>query len=57
MLDAGEKITVRLVTFDEFLHTVRDPLFAASWGLKQAMIEALLDEEKYEEMKRAIFGG
>ncbi len=56
-LDTGEKITVTLVTFDEFLHTVRDPLFAASWGLKQAMLEALLDEEKYEEMKRTIFGG
>jgi ADP-ribose pyrophosphatase len=55
-LDTGEKITVTLVTFDEFLHTVRVPLFAASWGLKQAMLEALLDEEKYEEMRRAIFG-
>lgn len=56
MLDAGEKITVKLVTFDEFLQSVRHPLLAVAWGLKLEMLEALLDEHKYHELKKKIFG-
>jgi len=55
-LDAGEKISVKLVTFDELLETTRNPLFAASWGLKQVFVEALLDKEKYQKLKEKIFG-
>ncbi|HBB38425.1 MAG TPA: hypothetical protein DEP63_05630 [Candidatus Magasanikbacteria bacterium] len=54
-LDSGEKISIKLVTFDELLQTTRNPLFAASWGLKQVFVEALLDEEKYQELKKKIF--
>ena len=54
-LDAGEKIKVKLVTFDEFLNMCRDRRFAAAQDLKFEMYEALLDEEKKKKLREKIF--
>ena len=54
--DAGERFQLKLVSFDEFLHTVRDPLFAVSWGLKIEMVNALVDSDAYDKLKQRIFG-
>lgn len=55
-LDAGEKIKVKLVSFNEFLNLARDKRFAAPLDLKFDMYEALLDKDKKEELKIKIFG-
>lgn len=55
-LDVGEKITMKLVDFDEFLNMCRDRRFAASLDLKFEMYEALLDKKKKEELRKKIFG-
>ncbi len=53
-LDAGEKIKVTLVDFDEFLQLCRNPLFVAAIPLKFMMYEALLDVKKKEELKKKL---
>jgi ADP-ribose pyrophosphatase len=54
-LDAGEKIAMKLINFDEFLNMCRDKRFAAPPELKFDMYEALLDKEKKEELREKIF--
>ncbi|NQV00184.1 MAG: NUDIX hydrolase [Parcubacteria group bacterium] len=54
-LDAGEKIQMKLVNFDEFLNMCRDRKFAAAPALKFEMYEALLNEKKKEELRNKIF--
>jgi len=54
-LDAGEKIKVKLVDFNEFLNLARDKRFAAPLDLKFDMYEVLLDEKKKEEFEKKIF--
>lgn len=54
-LDAGEKIKIRIKTFDEFLQLVRHPNFAVPLGLKLKMYEALVDKKKYNELKKEIY--
>ncbi len=53
-LDAGEKIKVTLVSFDEFLQLCRNPRFVAAIPLKFMMYEALLDVKKKGELKRKL---
>ena len=54
-LDAGEKITVTLVDFDDFLQLCRNSRFVAAMGLKFMMYEALLNPLIKEKLKRRIF--
>jgi len=53
-LDGGEKIKIRIKSFDNFLKLVRDPNFAIPLGLKMKMYEALLDKKKYKEFKKEL---
>ncbi len=55
-LDAGEKIKIKFFDFDEFLQLCRDPRFTVPIGFKFVMYEALLDENKYQELKNNIYG-
>ncbi|MBI5393019.1 NUDIX hydrolase [Candidatus Woesearchaeota archaeon] len=55
-LDKGEKITVKLVSYDEFLQLCRDPQFAAPYKLIFKMYECLLDRNKKEDFRKKIFG-
>ncbi|MBI5729322.1 MAG: NUDIX domain-containing protein [Candidatus Magasanikbacteria bacterium] len=50
-LDPGEKIKVKLVTFDQFLQLVRNPDTAIPRGLQHEMWEALLNKNKKTELK------
>ncbi len=52
----GEIISLKLVNFDEFLQTARQPSFAIPEELRQEMYEALLDKKKYHKLKKEIFG-
>ena len=49
-LDGGEKINLKIVTFDEFMQTTRDPRFMEK-EIVRDVYEALLDEGKYKELK------
>ncbi len=53
-LDAGEKIKVKLVSFDNFLQLCRNPRFVAAIPLRFMMYEALLDEKKKEEFRKKL---
>jgi ADP-ribose pyrophosphatase len=55
-LDNGERITLRLVSFDDFLQLCRIPTFAVPLDLKFAMYEALLEPRKKESLRQRIFG-
>jgi len=55
-LDAGEKIKIKFANFDEFLQLCRDSHFTAPIGFKFVMYEALLDKNKYQELKNKIYG-
>ena len=55
-LDAGEKIKIRLVSFNAFLQLARDEEFGTALPLKFQMYEALLDPKKKEKLRRKIFG-
>jgi 8-oxo-dGTP pyrophosphatase MutT (NUDIX family) len=55
-LDSGERISVTFVDFDNFLALVRKPEFRAPINLKYLMYEALIDNNKRQELKRLIFG-
>jgi ADP-ribose pyrophosphatase len=50
-LDGGEKIKTKSVSFDEFLHLARVHGFMEKEVLVE-IYEALLDEEKYRELKQ-----
>lgn len=50
-LDAGEKITLKPVTFDEFLETGINNQFAEK-AVKSALREAVLNPEKKEELRK-----
>lgn len=55
-LDAGEKITTKLITLDEFIALADEPRF---WSFPQFVIyllEAKYDPSKKEELKKKIFG-
>ncbi|MBT4121131.1 MAG: NUDIX hydrolase [Candidatus Magasanikbacteria bacterium] len=54
-IDSGEKINVKLSTFDEFLNIFRNELCATSIYLKFEIYEALLDEKKIANLKKEIF--
>lgn len=51
-LDGGEKIKVKLSTFDEFLQLVRNPYTAIPRGLQYEMWEALLNKNKKAALKK-----
>jgi ADP-ribose pyrophosphatase len=53
--DAGERISVKPVGFDEFLQYCREERFSAPIRLRFAMYEALLDKEKKEALRQRIF--
>lgn len=55
-LDAGEKISVTLVTFEAFLQYCRNPRFTAPLELRFEMYEALLDPEKKASLKKKLGG-
>ena len=55
-IDGGEKINVKLSTFDEFVNMFRDKLCATSVYLKLEIYEILLDKEKMDILKKEIFG-
>ena len=55
-LDSGEKFDVKLKSFDEWLQLCKDRRFAVPVELKFMMYEALLDENKKEELRKKIFG-
>ena len=55
-LDNGEKFDVELKNFDEWLQLCKDRRFAVPVELKFMMYEALLDEDKKEELRKKIFG-
>jgi len=54
-LDAGEKISVRLISFDAFLELVEDPRFWMSAEFKNYMLRAKFDEKKKEEFRKILF--
>src|SRR3989338_10465949 len=49
-LDAGEKINLKIVTFDEFIEIVTDPRFAEK-EIVSKVLEALLDPSKMKALK------
>lgn len=54
-LDAGEKIKVTFVNFDEFLQLGRNEKFLISPNFRALLYEALLDKEKRRELKLKLF--
>ncbi len=52
--DGAEKITTRLIGFDEFLGLARDPLFAIPQNFRIELFEALLSEQKKAELKNEL---
>ena len=55
-LDAGEKIRLKWLPFEEFLQLCRNSKFRAPIDLKFMMYEALLDAEKKQALREKIFG-
>ncbi len=57
-LDPGEKIELREVTFDEFIHLVNDgKMRRIEQDLRAMCIRAVYDKEKYQALKQKIVGG
>ena len=54
-LDAGEKITTRLISFDEFLMLAEDPAFYERKDLCYELIRARFDKKFREEFYNLIF--
>ncbi|MDP3725320.1 MAG: hypothetical protein Q8R20_02510, partial [Nanoarchaeota archaeon] len=54
-LDAGEKITTRLIGFEEFLTLFEDPAFRST-GLEGTLVRARLDPKAQEELRALFFG-
>ena len=55
-LDAGEKIEIKLITFNEFLMLPEDPNFHTSPDFTNLLLRARFDENKKEELRKKIFG-
>lgn len=55
-LDPGERIAVRLSTFEEFLGLCRNPKFTPQRDLRIMMYEALFDSRKRAKLRKEIFG-
>lgn len=53
-LDAGEKITTKLLSFDEFLNLVNDPDFCEQ-ELKETMLRAKYDKKEYKKFHKLLF--
>lgn len=53
-LDAGEKITVQLATFDELLASAKHPRFTAPLAFRFELYEAMADAEKKKELKKKL---
>lgn len=56
MADAGEKISLFEVDFDEFLELSSNEEFHHHWNLLPIMYEARLKKDVYEDLKKKIFG-
>lgn len=54
-LDVGEKIKIRLLSFDQFLKLAKNNRFAIPTELKFIMLEALYDKKKYLVFKKKIY--
>lgn len=54
--DPGEQITLFDMSFDEFVHGVRDIRFHHHWNLIPILYEALLDNTKKEALRREFYG-
>jgi len=54
-LEAGEKITPRLIDFDEFLMLSDNPLFLEK-QLVEYLLRVRLDPQKKEEFRKLLFG-
>jgi hypothetical protein len=54
--DGGEKITLFMVSFDEFLELSSDPTFHHHWNLLPILYEARLYPEKKEELRKILYG-
>ena len=54
-LDAGEKITTRLISFDEFLMLSEDKTFYEN-ELKSSLLRARFDKKFREEFHKLLFG-
>ena len=55
VVDGGEKITTKAITFEEFLEFSRRPDFAER-EIRIRVLEALLDPEKMIEFKKRVLG-
>jgi len=54
-LDAGEKITTHLISFDEFLALADDPSFYEG-ELTVSLLRAKIDPKAKKELHQLIFG-
>lgn len=54
--DAGERISLFEVDFDEFLALASNVQFHHHWNLLPILYEARLSREKYQELYEAIYG-
>jgi ADP-ribose pyrophosphatase len=54
-LDAGEKITTQLITFDKFIDLVDEPRFWVSQEFKNYLLRLQLDRKKKEDFKKILF--
>lgn len=53
--EVGEKITTRLISFDDFLQLTRHERFFTAFSLRFELYEALLDPEKKQSLKEKLF--
>jgi ADP-ribose pyrophosphatase len=54
-LDAGERITTQLITFDELLALTDEPRFWTSPEFVNALLRARFDPQKKEDLRKSIF--
>lgn len=55
-LEAGERIKIKLMSFEDFLGLCRDEKFVGPTMLKHTMYECLLDNKKKLSFQKQIFG-
>jgi ADP-ribose pyrophosphatase len=55
-LDAGERITTQLISFDELVALVDEPRFHGSPHLLKLLLRAQTDPIKKEELRKMLFG-
>lgn len=53
--DAGEKIAMQLVSFDDFLYAIRNPNFVICPDFKYFLYECYMDKKLKSEFKNFIF--